>query len=158
RESGHFAEHLVVGGLQGDRVDDVAVWVEFQLAGCRFEQRQVAGLLDADADGIDFFAKGGGELSGRNGIDLSFIVIAIREQNDDTTFAVFNVLEVLGSRSSGIADGSTEIANEADVQAMQVFDEPIVIQSERACEIGNGGKNDETHAVTGPFLNELFED
>ena len=41
---------------------------------------------------------------------------------------------------------------------MQIFDQPIMIQSQGAGEIRNTGENDQTHAVAGTFADEIFED
>ena len=118
-----------------------------QLAGGRIEQRQHARLLDADADGVNLRAQRGGELRGGHGINLPLVVVAVGQQDDDAALAVLEALEPLGAGGGGIADGRAQFANEADVQAVEVLDEPVVIERERAGQVGHGGENDQPDAV-----------
>ena len=47
--------------------------------------------------------------------------------------------------------------DDADVQPLEIFDEPVVIERQRAGEIRHAGKRDQADAVVGPFLDEILQ-
>ena len=80
------------------------------MSGGRIERRQIARLLDADADGVNLHAERGGELRGGQRINLAQVVVAVRQQNHDAAFAVRHRLEPLGRDRHRVADGRAEVA------------------------------------------------
>ena len=117
----------------------------------------VAGLLDADADGVDLFTERRRQLRGGHWINVALVVVPVGQQNHDAALAVLDGLEAFGAGGGGVADGGAEVADEADVKAVEVINEPVVVQGERAGQVGHGGKDDEAHAVAGPLADEVLQ-
>src|ERR1035441_7397976 len=70
------------------------------------------------------------------------------------------MLKPLGAGGSGIADGSAQfarIADDAHMEAVEVLDEPAMIESERAGQVGHGGEDDQAEPVVGALADEVLE-
>ena len=92
-----------------------------------------------------------------HGIYLALVVIPIRQHDDDAALAVLEALEPLGAGGGSIADGRAQITDEAHVQAMEVLDQPFVVERERAGQIRHGREHDQPEPVAGALADEIFE-
>ena len=113
-------------------------------------------MLDADADRVNLRAERGGELRRRQRINR-LCCFAVGQQNDDPAFALRQVLQSLGRHRDGVADGRAEFLQAADVQALEMLDQPVVIQRERAGQIRHGGKHHQPDAIARAFVDEILE-
>src|SRR6185369_1053022 len=59
REGGHFAKNGVVRGLEHHPRFDITVGIQLKLSGIRVKDRQLARLLNTDANGVHFDAQSG---------------------------------------------------------------------------------------------------
>src|SRR5260221_14762602 len=135
RQPRHFSEHRVVGGLKGNGRDDFTAGAAFEFAGVQIKGGKLARLLDAKADGVDSCASGGSNLGGSDGRDLALVVVAIGQHDDEAALAVFEHLEALGGGGGGVADGRAQFADDADVEPVQILNQPIVVEGERAGQV-----------------------
>ena len=74
----------------------------------------MARLLDADPNRIYLLTQGGRQLRGGHRVDLTPIVVAIRQQNHNPTFAIFKRFEAASAGSRGIANGGGQIIWESN--------------------------------------------
>src|SRR5262249_16960680 len=149
--------HGVIGRLEGEAgVDDVSECVAGELAGVYVKLGQPAGVLDADADGVDLCADGGGDLRGGHGIKLALVVVAVGQGDDDSALGVLETLQTLGGGGDGIADGGSEFADGADVDVVEGVNQPVVIERERAGQVGDAGEDDEADAIVRSAADEVL--
>ena len=96
-----------------------------------------------------------GGLGGGEGRDLARVVGAVGEQDDDLRFARL-VAQPVGAGGDGRADGGG-VAGQADLEPVHVLQQPVVVEGERAHQIGLAGEDDHADAVVGPVLDELAD-
>jgi hypothetical protein len=96
-------------------------------------------------------------LRGGHRFDVPLVVVPVGQQNDDAALAVLEPLEAPGAGGGGVADGGAEVANEPDVETAQVFDQPIMVERQRAGQIGHRREDDQPEPVVGPLPHEVLE-
>ena len=66
------------------------------------------------------------------------------------------VAQPVGADGEGRADGGG-VAGQADLEAVDVLQQPVVVERERAHQVGLAGEDDHADAVVGPGLDELAD-
>ena len=110
----------------------------------------------AGADGVNLDAERLRGLRGGFGHDLAGVVLAVGQEHDDLRFARL-LAQAVDARGQRRADGGA-VFHGADLHAVEVLLEPVVIERERADEIRRAGETDEADAVVGPRVDELRDD
>ena len=110
----------------------------------------------AGADGVNLDAQRLRGLRGGFGHDLAGVVLAVGEEHDDFRFAGL-IAQAIDARGERGADGGA-VFHGADLHAIEILLEPVVIERERADEIRRAGKTDEADAVVRPRVDELRDD
>src|SRR5262249_29145869 len=148
-------KHGIIGRLQGQLRDYIPIGVELKLACGRFEQRQLARLLNTNADSVDLLTERRSELRSRHGVNLAPVIVAIGEQDNDSAFAIFEILQTPRGGSGGVAYRRAQIPNQSDMQSVEIFNEPIMIECQRTGQIGHRGEYYQAHSIAGPFADKI---
>ena len=120
----------------------------------RINERKRSIAATARADSIDFDPEGLGRFGRGQGRDPAHVVVAIGQEHDDFRFGLF-VFEAVGGRGEGRPDGRA-VFDQADPDALEVGDQPVVVEGERTDQIRAPGKGDNPDAVVRTAFDEFF--
>ena len=108
----------------------------------------------AGPDGVNLDPERLGRLGGGGRGDAARVVLAIGQQHDQFGFC-FLVLEAVGRGSQRRANGRA-VLDKTDFRPLEILQEPIVVQRERADQIRAPGKGHDTDAVIRSLLDEFL--
>ena len=110
----------------------------------------------AGADGVNLHAQRLRGLGRGFRHDFAHVVFAVGEEHDDLRFAGL-IAQPIDAQRDGRPDGGA-VLDRADLHALEILLEPVVIERERADEIRRAGETNEADAVIGPLVDELRDD
>ena len=157
RAGGLGLERLPAGQLgqtaHGDRVvlvDDAGEHFVAELVGHADD-----GLArPADGDGVNPDAEGGGLARGLDRVELAGVALAVGDEDHDFRFALLFV-ELGGGGGDGGADGGA-VLDQADADAVDAFQDPIVLHGGHAHRIRAAGEGNRADAVVRAAFDEFL--
>src|SRR5581483_6089862 len=112
--------------------------------------------VDPGPDGVEMDFQGLHRFGRGLGRDFSGVVFSVSEQHQDAAFGML-VVEATGGGGHGRADGRP-VFHQADAQAIEILQQPVVIERHGAYHVGASCKGDDADAIIGAGFDKFASD